>query len=73
MPDIREYLTLEDAAADDRVPYKMYWIRRLIKDGKVEAVKFGKGQRALWLVHMPSLLAYVSEMDELGTKKHHNW
>jgi hypothetical protein len=71
MPDIEEYATVEDAANDERVPYSAYWVRRLVQDGKVEAFKVGKGLRSQWLVHMPSLLAYVKEMEELGTKKHH--
>jgi hypothetical protein len=70
MPDIEEYATIQDAADDDRVPYTAYWVRRLAQEGKVEAKKFGSGSRATWLVHMPSLLAYVAEMKALGTQKH---
>lgn len=73
MPDIAEYATLDDAAADPRVPYKVYWIRRLCQEGKVTAVKVGTSTRGQWLVHMPSLLAYVKEMDDLGDKKHNPW
>ena len=71
MPDIKEYATIADAANDERVPYSAYWVRRLAQEGKIEAVKIGEGLRSQWLVHMPSLLAYVKEMEELGTKKHH--
>lgn len=71
MPDIKEYATIADAANDERVPYSVYWVRRLAQEGKIEAVKIGEGLRSQWLVHMPSLLAYVGEMEELGTKKHH--
>jgi hypothetical protein len=71
MPDIKEYKTIKQAAADDRVPYSEYWIRRLVQDGTVAAQKIGEGFRSQWLVHMPSLLAYAREMEELGTKKHH--
>jgi hypothetical protein len=70
MPDIEEYATIRDAAKDDRVPYTAYWVRRLAQEGKIEAKKFGSGSRATWLVHMPSLLAYVDEMEALGTQKH---
>jgi len=71
MPDIKEYVTIQQAAADDRVPYTAYWIRRLVQEGRIAAVKIGEGFRSQWLVHLPSLLDYVREMEELGTKKHH--
>jgi len=71
MPDIKEFVTIKQAAADDRVPYSEYWIRRLVQDGTVKARKIGEGFRSQWLVHLPSLLAYVKKMDDLGTKKHH--
>ena len=73
MPDIEEYRTLEEAAADKRVPYTLYWIRRLCQEGKVQAIKLGKSTRGTWLVHMPSLLAYIERMDDLGDKKHSPW
>jgi hypothetical protein len=73
MPDIEEYVTIEDAAADARVPYTAYWIRRLAQEGKIKAVKVGKRTRGQWLVHLPSLLAYIKEMDEMGTQKHNPW
>jgi hypothetical protein len=70
MPDIREYKTIEEAAGDARVPYTAYWIRRLCQQGKIDAEKFGAGRKSVWLVHIPSLLAYVAEMERLGTQKH---
>ena len=70
MPDIEEYRTIEEAAQDERVPYTAYWVRRLAQTGKVEAQKFGTGARATWLIHLPSLLDYIAEMEALGTKKH---
>jgi hypothetical protein len=73
MPDIEEYATIEDAAADDRVPYTPYWIRRLAQEGKITAVKVGKRTRGQWLIHLPSLLEYISGMEDLGTKKHSPW
>lgn len=71
MPDIKEYCTISEAAEREDVPYTEHWIRQLIKAGKVEAVKMGKGLRAMWLVHLPSLLEYVEEMEELGPRKHY--
>jgi len=71
MPDIEEYATIEDAEADARVPYSAYWLRRLAQEGRLKnARKIGKGPRGQWLIHMPSLLEYIQEMDDLGTKKH---
>lgn len=71
MPDIKEYVTVKQAAARDDVPYSEYWIRRLVQDGRIAAEKIGEGFRSQWLIHLPSLLAYVREMEELGTQKHH--
>ncbi len=70
MPDIDQFATLEEAENDSRVPYTRYWLRKLCQDGKLDARKFGTGRRAVWLVHMPSLLEYVREMESLGTQKH---
>lgn len=73
MPDIEEYVTIEEAAADDRVPYTDYWLRRLCQDEKIKAMKIGSKLKGQWLIHLPSLLAYIQDMEELGTKKHsHN-
>jgi hypothetical protein len=69
LPDISEYATLEEASSDNRIPYTVQWLRKLCQDGKIEAEKFGTGRRAVWLVHIPSLLAYVDEMDTLGNQK----
>lgn len=70
MPDIQEYVTILDAAADERVPYTDYWLRRLCQDGKIKAIKVGSASKGQWLIHMPSLLEYIRRMDELGTQKH---
>jgi len=70
MPDIKDYKTIEEAASDPRVKYTSYWIRRLCQQDKIQAVKVGEGARGQWLVHLPDLLRYVKEMDDLGTLKH---
>lgn len=70
MADVSEYVTIEDAAKDERVKYTAYWIRRLAQEGKIEAIKVGSGARGQWLVHLPALLDYIGKMDELGTQKH---
>lgn len=70
MPDIQEYVTVTEAAARDDVPYTAYWIRRLVQEGKLKAVKVGDPVRGTWLVHLPSLLEYVKRMADLGTDKH---
>ena len=70
MPDIKEYATIEEAANDPDVPYTAYWVRKLAQDGKIEAIKVGPAERGQWLVFMPSLLEYIKDMGDLGTKKH---
>lgn len=70
MPDIQEYVTILEAAADERVPYSAYWLRRLCQDGKIKASKIGSAAKGQWLIHLPSLLDYIDKMDELGTQKH---
>lgn len=70
MADMAEYKTLAEASEDKRIPYTVHWLRKLCQDNTVECIKLGSGHRAMWLIHMPSLLTYVQEMDDLGTKKH---
>jgi hypothetical protein len=70
MPDIKEYVTILKAAEDERVPYTAYWLRRLCQDGKIKALKIGSAEKGQWLIHLPTLLEYVKQMNELGTQKH---
>lgn len=70
MPDIREYVTIPEAAADERVPYTAYWLRRLCQEGKIKAIKVGTASKGQWLIHLPALLEYIKRMEELGTQKH---
>lgn len=70
MPDIKEYLTIKQAAARKDVPYTPFWLRRLAEGGKVEAIKIGEGLRGQWLIYLPSLLKYIEKMKELGDQKH---
>lgn len=70
MPDIQEYVSILDAAEDERVPYSAYWLRRLCQEGKVKAIKFGSRAKGQWLIHLPSLLEYIKRMEDLGTQKH---
>ena len=69
MPDVTEYITITKAANHPEVDYTAYWIRRLCQEGKVDAIKVEGAARGTWLVHLPSLLAYIREMDELGPRK----
>jgi hypothetical protein len=66
MKNLNDYKPITEAAADPKIPYSRNWIWTLIKEKKIEAEKVG----GRWLVNMPSLLQYVKEMDQLGTKKH---
>ena len=70
MPDIQEYITILEAAADERVPYTAYWLRRLCQEEKIKAIKIGSAAKGQWLIHLPGLLEYIRRMDELGTQKH---
>ena len=70
MPDISEYVTLQEAADDPRVPYSVNWLRRLCESGKVEGKQFGTDRRSVYVIHLPDLLAYVERMRQLDTKKH---
>jgi hypothetical protein len=69
MPDIEEYVTTAEAADHPRVDYTAYWIRHLCQEGKIEAIKVEGAARGTWLVRLPSLLAYIDEMNALGTQK----
>jgi len=70
MPDIQEYVTIQEAAKDERVSYTTYWLRRLCQEGKIRAIKVGSASKGQWLIHMPALLEYIKKMEELGTQKH---
>jgi|GEM_PF-1870747 len=70
MPDIQEYVTILEAAEDERVPYTAYWLRRLCQGDKIKAIKIGSAAKGQWLIHMPTLLEYIQKMNELGTQKH---
>ena len=70
MPDIQEYVTILEAAEDERVPYTAYWLRRLCQEGKIKAKKVGSAAKGQWLIHLPTLLEYIKKMEELGTQKH---
>ena len=62
MPD---YITTEEAA--DISGFHVDHIRRLLRAGKIEAVKKG-----VWLIYREDLERYLAEMKALGTDKH-NW
>lgn len=70
MPNIEEYVTVEQATEHKGVPYTPHWLRILCQENKIEAIKVGKGARGQWLIHLPSLLEYIDRMEDLGTKKH---
>ena len=57
-----EYVLVRIAA--EKSGYSTNHIRKLIRDQQVAARNIG-----IWLVHLPSLLEYKAEMDELGSSK----
>lgn len=58
-----DWLTTEQAA--ELSGYHTNYIRRLIREGRVKARKFGP----VWQVHRESLLAYVHMAEKLGEKR----
>lgn len=67
---VGEYVTIEEAAAHEGVTFTPYWLRVLCREHKVKCMKLGDERRGQWLIHLPSLMAYIKEMDDLGSKKH---
>lgn len=68
--DLEGYVTILEASKDERVPFTVQWLGRLAKNGKIKAVKLGEGRRGVWLIHLESLLEYISEMEKLGANKY---
>lgn len=61
MPD---WIDVSEAAA--KAGYHPDHLRRLIRQGRIEAKKRG----TMWWVDKASLLDYMATVEELGTKKH---
>jgi len=56
-------------AAAELTGYNLVYIRRLIKQKRVEAVKAGRD----WLINQDSLLAYKDKMTALGGQRYNPW
>jgi excisionase family DNA binding protein len=67
MRRIEGWVTTQQAA--ELSGYTVVYVRRLIKRGRVEAIKTGRD----WLINHSSLLAYKARMDVLGPQKHNPW
>jgi len=67
MRRIEGWVTTRQAA--ELSGYTVVYIRRLIKRGRVEAIKTGRD----WLINHSSLLSYKARMDTLGPQKHNPW
>lgn len=65
--DIEGWLTTKGAA--ELSGYSVKYLRRLARQGRIEARKIGRD----WLVSRDSLLAYKRRMDNLGPQKHNPW
>ena len=59
-----EWLTVPEAA--EMAHYTAYYIRLLLRAGKLQGEKKGRD----WWVDHRDLLRYLAEMKELGPKKH---
>ena len=62
-----EWLTTEEAA--DVSGYNVRYLRQLINEGKIRAIKRSR----IFFVDRDSLLAYAAEMNRLGSAKHDPW
>jgi excisionase family DNA binding protein len=60
---------LSTAEANELTGYSFGYLRRLAKQGRIEARKVSRD----WLLHRESLLSYKAEMECLGTGKHNPW
>jgi hypothetical protein len=61
MDGLDDYVTVEQAVADPRIPYTAHWLRVLAASSKVEAMKVGTARRSPWLLRLASLLEYIAE------------
>jgi excisionase family DNA binding protein len=59
-----EWVDVSEAA--EKAGYHPDHLRRLIRQGRIEAKKRG----TMWWVDKASLLDYMATVEELGTKKH---
>ena len=67
---LEDFKTISDAVKHPGVPYTTYWVRRLIVEKRVKAIRIGpEGKRGQWLVNMPDLLRYINEIQESKNDK----
>jgi len=59
-----EWITTQEAA--ELTGYHVKYMRRLVKEGKIAGAKRGRD----WWIDKQSVLAYMREMELLGTQKH---
>ena len=64
MVALGDWLTTQEAA--DLAGYHLEYIRRLIREGEIDAQKWG---RISWMVSRESLLQYLAKMEEQGGKR----
>lgn len=67
MAELEGWLTTDEAA---RVTgYSFRHLRRLAREGSIEARKVGRD----WLIKADSLGGYQAKMDAMGAEKHNPW
>ena len=64
---LENWLTTKQAR--ELTGYTVIYLRRLAGRRQVEAQKVGRD----WLINQESLLAYKTQMDALGSKRHNPW
>lgn len=64
LPMTDDWITTKQAA--DLSGYNVQYVRRLIRNGKVDARKFA----TVWQVNRQSLLTYLAEAEETDDRRH---
>lgn len=67
---LSEYKTIEEALEHPDVTYNPVYLYKLCREGTILSVYKGPPRRGVYLLHMPSLLAYIERMNRLGNKKY---
>jgi excisionase family DNA binding protein len=61
---IEDYITIEQAV--EQTGYTGQYLRRMAREGKIRAVKFG----AFWMIHLGSLQEYLAQAENTADKRY---
>jgi excisionase family DNA binding protein len=62
------WITVDQACTE--IGYTASYIRRLAREGRIEAQHYGSEQRGMWLINPESLRTFKAKMDAAGASKH---